>query len=468
MVHLLSWRPTAVLVFCLVSALAPMSFGAPRVVTKTDHFLIDSNCDVSSRTWIASRLEAFRDALEVLVPAATGVPLSDRTIRVKLFETREEYLKDASGHASRLVHNGGFYDGANRTVVAYRRANPLQLQLHEVAHAVLGDVFSDATFTRYGRPGWPVWFEEGFAEYVSSYVLVGPELHFGAVHVARLATLQDALERDRLIPLPRLLRAQGADFSGQSNALWYASAWGLVHLMLSEPDLRSRVPEWIGRLRQGEHGLAAFQGVFGQDPRDLDRRLRHHIARLSATEARSLALADGGLDAWTAHEGGTWSAVGDVIQGVGNSGVNYLTRAIAPMGQFTLELEVQREAGAHLGIVLGHHAMDRYPYHTLVDLSDRDLVVRHVRDTNHTIPVARSALSVPPGKWTRLRIVGREDSLEIWAGDRRILQSPLGHHRLSLVGLYVQGGVARFRHLGVAPWSGYAAGMRVFSPPGSP
>ncbi|MEC9073159.1 MAG: hypothetical protein VX938_12285, partial [Myxococcota bacterium] len=295
------------------------SVANPRVVTQTDHFLIDANCDEASRTWIASRLEAFRDALEVLVPAATGVSLSDRTIRIKLFETRAEYLKDTARHAPRLAHNGGFYDGANRTVVAYRRANPLQLQLHEVAHAVLGDVFSDATFTRYGRPGWPVWFEEGFAEYVSSYVLVGPELHFGAVHVARLATLQDALERDRLIPLPRLLRAKGQDFSGKDNALWYASTWGLVHLMLSEPDLRSRVPEWVGRLRQGEHGLAAFQGVFGQDVRELDRRLRHHIARLSSTEPRSLDLADGGLDAWTIHEGGEWSAVGDVIVGVGDA-----------------------------------------------------------------------------------------------------------------------------------------------------
>ena len=455
---------------CLLSALnlTPASASSPRVVTQTDHFLIDANCDDASRTWIASRLEAFRDALEVLIPAATGVSLADRTIRIKLFETRAEYLKDTARHAPRLAHNGGFYDGANRTVVAYRRANPLQLQLHEVAHAVLGDVFSDATFTRYGRPGWPVWFEEGFAEYVSSYVLVGPELHFGAVHVARLATLEDALERDRLIPLPRLLRAKGGDFSGQDNSLWYASAWGLVHLMLSEPDLRSRIPEWIGRLRQGEHGLAAFQGIFGQDVRELDRRLRHHIARLSATEARSLDLADGGLDAWTMHEGGKWSAVGEEIHGVGGSGVNYLTRAIAPMGQFTLDLEVKAGPHVHMGIVLGHHAMDRYPYHTLVDLSDRDVVVRHVRDTNHTVPVARSPLHLPAGQWTRIRIVGREDALEVWIGGRQVLRSPLGHHRLSLVGLYVQGGGARFRRLGVAPWSGYAAGIRSFSPPGSP
>ena len=89
--------------------------------------------------------------MAVLVPAATGAALPELPIRVRLFEDAASYHAFASTHAPALADNGGYHDGATRTVVAHRRSNPLQLVLHEVVHAMLGDVFGDPDHQRYGR-----------------------------------------------------------------------------------------------------------------------------------------------------------------------------------------------------------------------------------------------------------------------------------------------------------------------------
>jgi hypothetical protein len=161
-------------VILAVAVGAPPASGAPVPEPPTvgsAHFQLTTDCDAETRTRVLGRLEAFRDALEILVLAATGVELGPSPVRMRLFEEPRDYAAYAWQNAPGLGHNGGFYDGATRTVYTYRRSNPTQLLFHEVTHAVMGDVFEDPWYERYARPGWPVWFDEGFAEYASSSAL---------------------------------------------------------------------------------------------------------------------------------------------------------------------------------------------------------------------------------------------------------------------------------------------------------
>ncbi|MGM0576751.1 MAG: hypothetical protein ACQEXJ_13560 [Myxococcota bacterium] len=436
----------------------------------TGHFVLSTDCDAETRDWVASRLEAFRSALEILVPAATGVALSPEPIRVLLFEAPERYEAWAAEHAPALRHNGGYYDGRTRTVVAYQRSNPLQLQFHEIAHAVMGDVFDDPEYRRYARAGWPVWFDEGFAEYISSWESSGGDFRFGAVHPARLATLADAMRRGRMVPLDRLLDARPGRFFGPDRNLWYASAWGFVDLLLSEPDLRSRVPRWVRRLRAGEHGRRSFLEVFGPDLAALERRLARRVRDLVASFPRSLAplTEERSLDAWTVHEGGLWEADGEVLEGRGAGDWNYLTRPVPPMDGVVLDVDVQRADGASLGLVLGHHGVGEYPYHTLVELEGGRVAIRHVRDVDRlTRSIGRPA-TLRAGGWTPVRLTLRRGVVSVWIGGRHVLSARAGGSVMSLLGLWVQGGQGRFRRLALAPAPGYAGGPAAPPPPRPP
>ncbi|MEZ4268905.1 MAG: hypothetical protein R3F39_21320 [Myxococcota bacterium] len=454
-----------------VPGLAPAAQAAPpeALTVGNAHFELTTDCDPETRTRVLGRLEGFRDALEILVLAATGVALGPNPIRMRLFEEPRDYAAYARQNAPGLGHNGGFYDGATRTVYAYRRSNPMQLLFHEITHAVMGDVFEDPWYERYARPGWPVWFDEGFAEYASSSAQdPGGSTRFGALQPARLATLVDALERRRLMPLAQLLRGRAADFSGASMDLWYAQAWGLVDLLLAESDLRGRVPVWVKRLRDGEHGVAAFLAVFGPDLDGLQARFERRIGRLAASAPHPMALVgDSGLDPWTVHEGGDWRIEGSSLVGRGAGGWNYLTRAVPPVQAFALNFEVQQTGEGSLGLVFGHHGVSSYPYHTIVDFGRGTASLRHIRTAQQLTREVESPAALRAEGYTPVRVELRHGVLSVWVDGRHVLSARPGRPVASLVGLYVQDGSARFRGLFLAPVPGYATGPSAAQPPAS-
>lgn len=448
-------------ILALVGTAGPASAGEapPMVTVGTAHFELTTDCDAETRSRLLARLEAFRDALGILVLAATDVPLGPSPVRMQLFEQPTDYAAFTVDHAPGLGHNGGYYDGATRTVYAYRRSNPMQLLFHEITHAVMGDVFGDPWYERYARPGWPVWFDEGFAEFASSSALdASGATRFGALQPARLATLIDAMERGRLMPLAKVLRARAADFSGAHMDLWYAQAWGLVDLLLAEPDLRGRVPVWVERLRNGEHGVAAFLAVFGDDLGALQARFQRRIGRLAASAPHAMALLAGpGLDAWTVHEGGEWRLEGATLSGRGQSGWNYLTRSVPPVQAFSLDFEVEHAGGGSLGLVLGHHGVGAYPYHTIVELGRGSASLRHIRAADRLTREVEGVAMLRPEGYTPVRLELRHGVLSVWVDGRHVLSARPGRPVASLVGLYVQEGSARFRGLLLTPVSGYAA-----------
>ncbi len=442
---------------------------APRQVSvQTRHFLLTTDCDAETRTFLASRLDAYRDALDVLVTAATGVTPAASGTQVLVFESASGYAAWARQHQPALAHHGGYYAGAHRTVVTYFRSNPLQVIFHEVAHAVLGEVFDDPHYYRYARRNWPVWFDEGLAEYVSSYQLDGADYTFGAPHPARLSTLVDALERGRLVPLRELLLAPAARFSGPQMHAWYAAAWGLTDLLLGDPELRGRVPAWVQRLRDGEDGLTSFVAVFGPDLDVLERRFHRRIRQLAARGPRPQALYNGlGLDDWTLHDGGHWRSVRGVIEAASAGSRDYLTRSIDAQRAFTLALSVRRDAGT-VGLVLGHHGVDGYPYHTLLDLGPDHVSVRRSSSAERLDPLVRLPLAVPAGAWVDLRLTLDRGVLSAWADQTYLFSVQLERPVVSLLGLFTQGGTAGFRDLQLTPGVLAAGAPPLPRPPRAP
>ena len=420
---------------------------APFSVVHNRHFVIRTDLPGPQRAHLAQRLDEFRQALETLLPQATGMAPFDVPIKVVVYEHAKGFSAHARRDAPALAHNGGYYDGRERRVVTYRRSNPLQVVFHEVAHAVIGDLFADPYYRRYARPNWPVWFDEGLAEHVSSYEALSTGLQFGSTHAARLATALDLIQQGAMVPLPELLRARTTQFTGPDKGLWYAAAWALVEHLLSEPTLQRKLHAWVARLRQGQDGYASFVATFGRDFKVIEAGVAGRLEALARRPLEPVDLLQGGLlDRWTQHEGGTWTLRSGVVEGRSATGWDYLTRSVQPRKAFSLSFDLRRDSGS-AGLVLGSHGARVYPYHTLVEISETDVRVRASPTEDHLVSLLRRDGGAPAGRWTRMRLELDAGVLSLWQNGRHVFSVAIERPTVSLVGVYLRKGQGRFRDL---------------------
>lgn len=376
-----------------------------------------------------------------------GLQVQPKPVQIYVFEAQEQYQAYAREHAPALVGNGGYYDGALRTVVTYRYNNSVQLYFHELVHAILGEQFGDHQFSRYTRRHWPVWFDEGMAEYLGSFRLQDGQLVIPAVNRGKLAYLANALHNDALLDLQTLLRAPPERFSGASMNFYYASAWGLVDLLLSSPKWRAEVPRFFARIKAGEDGIAAFRACFGSSDRAIEAAWRARIAELSAVQPGQVHLFDGKhVWDWTVHEGGNWRAQHGEITGHGDNAYNYLIKADVPLSALTLQVDVQLARGT-AGLILGNHDHREYPYHYLIDISKDAVLLRRAWSATRIEPVIQAWADVPLGKWIRVSVDVQDGVLRVALDGREVLSTRADRPRLSMFGLFLYKANVKFRNV---------------------
>ena len=326
---------------------------AAELLVKLDSFMVQAN-------------SALTEMLGGKVPA--------KPTQLILFESQERYQEYAHDNAPGLVNNGGYYDGATRTAVTYRYNNSMQLYFHELVHVLMGEQFSDHSFSRYTRKNWPIWFDEGLCELVGSFQVVGTGLKVPGLNKGKLAYLYNAMAHDTLVDLPSLVRAPAERFSGTSMNIYYAEAWGLLDFLVNAPEHKGKVAVFFQRIHDGEDGIDALKAVFGHDLVALDHAWRRWMLDRAKQTDVDVQLFNGqSIDDWAVHEGGQWQVVGGEIQAVGNSNHNYLIKSELPVGDFSYELDLNLSRGT-AGLIIGNNYHAEYPYYFLVDVS-RDAVL---------------------------------------------------------------------------------------------
>ena len=191
-------------------------------VYTTKHFVLKSDSPRQYAKDLGTKLDIYYEQLGEMLPKILGEPLQPIRASVILFEKQDDYQQYANRNAPQLINNGGFYDGATRTIVTYRYNNSLQLYFHEILHAVMGELFKDHYFLRYSKKNWPIWFDEGLAEYFGSFELRDGTLRFGARNKTKIAYLLNALHTKSFVSLPKMLTALSDRYSGATMNLYYA------------------------------------------------------------------------------------------------------------------------------------------------------------------------------------------------------------------------------------------------------
>jgi hypothetical protein len=422
------------------------SAGALKVYT-TRHFVLKSNSGDRYSRVLGAKLDEYYDQLSRQLPSVLGQSISMPKASIILFDRQDEYQRYARRNAPQLINNGGYYDGATRTVVTYRYNNSIQLYFHEILHAVMGEVFKDHYFFRYSKPNWPIWFDEGLAEYFGSFTAKDGRIRIGQKNKTKVAYLLNALSSGTFIGLRSLLTAPSERYSGASMNLYYAEAWGLLDFLIKNEPYNKALPGFFAAMKSDADGLAAFKKSFGAEIDDLDRRWRAHLWSLGSVSGGWESLFNGkSIDDWTIHEGGKWVVDKGAIHGDSDENYNYLIRSELPLTAFTFTLEVKVLEGS-TGVILGNNFHGEYPYYYLIDFGHDKVALRRSYSATRITTMKEARPHLPLNQWLPVTVQLINNRLKVWVNGQEVLNEPEDKDRYSLFGVYLYRGKAQFKNI---------------------
>ncbi len=233
----------------------------------TDNFKIYSQLSKKETLKLVRHLEIFRQVAAIF----TGVGLASSPVPTVIYAV-------PSGKAARELsidsrYAGFFRTGLRRNLIVVRDhpgTNEVATIMHEYVHYLTGS---------FGKYVYPMWFEEGFAEYLSSMEVRADEIIVGGVPPER----HSSFRTHRWINMREIVsRRSGDDWTAQRSWMFYSEAWALVHFLMNrtEEELRfnDQLEAYIQKLDAGGDSIASFETAFGISIEDLDREVQIYLS----------------------------------------------------------------------------------------------------------------------------------------------------------------------------------------------
>jgi hypothetical protein len=227
------------------------------------------NDETKARAEIVA-LERFHALLSRLMPRKERSPLK---LTVYVADSNQDFERAQPGVDKTTA---GFYDSSIeqiRAVMAPDRALERQRDMQKNIRAMDGRVVLFHEYAHHflranSRRIYPRWYNEGFAEFVSSVSFSDDGLHVGMFTANRAIWLTsgDWLGIDRFL--------LGEDLSGEDRAMFYAQAWLATHLMFNKPERAAGFDRYCVALQDGGDPIGAFEPAFGLSPQEFDKELR--------------------------------------------------------------------------------------------------------------------------------------------------------------------------------------------------
>ena len=240
----------------------------------TKNFTLVGNASEKEIKEVATRLEQFRDVFSRLFPR---MKLSSSTpTTVVVFKNNNSFKPYKPVADGKIVEVAGYFQAGrdvNYIALSTDRTSEdnFRIIFHEYVHLLINNSF--------GRAAVPPWFNEGLAEYYSTFEIADSRKVSLGVPIANHLYL---LRASKLWPLQRLL---GIDYYSlernghDSRGIFYAQSWALIHYLL-QGDNGVRRPE-LGRfidLLLAQTPLEqAFREAFKVDFATVGRELGRYI-----------------------------------------------------------------------------------------------------------------------------------------------------------------------------------------------
>ena len=271
----------------LAVVLSPLVESGPRAAAagasrftrlRTPNFvLIGENGDRPLRR-VAERMEQFREVFGRVFPnTKQAMPAP---IIVHVFGSKRDYQPFMPLYNGKRVDVGGYFqqaDGAYYITLSTEAGEYAYPTIfHEYVHLLVGNALAEV----------PVWFNEGLAEYYSTFEISGDRS-------AKLGRVKDEHVfdlRERFIPLTELLAVDHASplyNEGSRRGVFYAESWALVHyLLIGNAKRHGQLATYLQKYADGVPTSQAVREAFGVSEADLEKELRQYVRQAAYTSMR--------------------------------------------------------------------------------------------------------------------------------------------------------------------------------------
>lgn len=320
---------------------------------RSQHFFLVGNAPEKEIRRVATRLEQFREAFTLLFTRAkfdTRVPTT-----VVVFKSEGSYKPFKPVVEGKVADVAGYFqpgEDVNYITLTTERGaqNPYAVIYHEYVHLLVNNTMGRAA---------PPWFNEGLAEYYSTFDIEDDR----KIYLGRLVDYHLRLLREqRLMPLRQLFAVDY--YSLQRNrhdvrSLFYAQSWALMHyLILADGGRRlPQMNEFLLLLQQGAQTEQAFARAFRTDIAGMEKELQRYVQAYSfqgriATFDRKLEF-DSQMTAAPLTEAEAEGYLGDLLLHT-----NRVEEAAARLGR-ALQLDPSL-ASARASLGMAHFRQRRY------------------------------------------------------------------------------------------------------------
>lgn len=209
-------------------------------------------------------LQALRSLMGSLLIEGTEEHLPPLTF--VLFDEREHFVRYQPWYEGKRVELAGWFvpaiDRNTMVVDVSQRKYARPVLLHEYVHAWMAA----------NLPNLPLWMNEGFAEFYSTFRIEDDQWVVGDPIEHHL----ESLTRNMPIGLPRLtdLGQDAPEYNeGRRTSMLYAQSWSLVHFFMTTRERRAGLTSFIEAVHRGTHHAKALETSFGVPYEVIEREM---------------------------------------------------------------------------------------------------------------------------------------------------------------------------------------------------
>ena len=235
---------------------------------KSPHFTVVIDAGEKRGRDVALRFEQMRQVFGSLV--LRGEVKTSRPVQILGFKNTKGIRQMAPIFKGKPVEVAGLYQkGQSEDYIALDLSTEgdykWQTVFHEYAHLLLNSNTME----------WPVWFDEGFAEFFSTIDLSGKQALIGRAPESATQMILN----NRLIPVAQLFSVQhdSATYneSGDHRNMFYAESWLIVHYLYDKQLVRQAITSFA--VSKGRPDEAEFRKHVGIGFSDFDKALQQYI-----------------------------------------------------------------------------------------------------------------------------------------------------------------------------------------------
>ncbi|HYG79606.1 MAG TPA: tetratricopeptide repeat protein, partial [Pyrinomonadaceae bacterium] len=282
---------------------------------RSQHFFLIGNASEKDIRRVATRLEQFRDVFTRLLKGVNfSSPVPTTVVVFKSDGSYKPYKPVVDGKVSDVA--GYFQPGEEINYITLtteqRGEDPFSTIYHEYVHLLVNDNF--------GKAAVPPWFNEGLAEYYSTFDIEDDR----KVYLGRLVDNHILLLRNQnLIPLKTLFDVDYYSLhrnKRETKGLFYAQAWALVHYLINgnNGERMRQMGRFFDMVLKKTPTEQAFRDAFQTDFAGMEKELKKYIGGSSfrgqlATFERKLEF-DAAMTSAPISEAEAQAHLGDLLR----------------------------------------------------------------------------------------------------------------------------------------------------------